>query len=514
MLAELQRLALVARNTSNAVIISDATGVATWVNAGFERITGYTAAEVIGIKLGALLQCEGSDRGTIERMRTALDAGLGFRCELLNRSKSGREYWLDIEIQPLRDGAGTLTGFMAIESDITSRLALTDEIERRAAMLRNAMDALDEAFVLYDAQDRLVHCNQKYRDLFRVPGVLIVPGVRFEDILRQCAQAGQFPDAIGRVDDWVADCMYKHRNGDVTRIQKVSDGRVLRIIDRRMTDGHTVGFRVDLTDMARAKEAAEQAQRMQTDFIATMSHELRTPLQSITGFSDLGKHFARDMPQFCAMFTDIHAGGMRMLKLVNGLLDVFKVDASAGTMDLRPTDLAALTAEVARELMPLMSQRDLSLMLPQPLPCLTIIADPFRMQQVIRNVLANAIRFAPVGTAIDIDCAALDSTWVELQVRDHGPGIPHDELELIFDAFAQSSRTRDGSGGTGLGLTISRKIMQAHAGSLTAENGEGGGALFRIRVPAASPQATVEPLAVASAATAPAAVPGEALEPA
>jgi hypothetical protein len=280
--------------------------------------------------------------------------------------------------------------------------------------------------------------------------------------------------------------MHKHHNGDITRIQQVSDGRVLRIIDRRMPDGHTVGFRVDLTDIVHAKNEAERAHQAQADFIATMSHELRTPLQAITGFSDLGKFFAQDDARYLAMFTDIHDGGMRMLRLVNGLLDISKIDGSAESMTLRPGDLAALAAAVVRELRPLADRRALRVQLPEPLPRLAADIDEFRIQQVFRNLLANATRFAPEGSAIEIGCADHGAEGVALWVRDHGPGIPPDELESIFDAFVQSSRTRDGSGGTGLGLTISRKIMQAHGGQLSAANAEGGGAVFILRLPMAA----------------------------
>jgi hypothetical protein len=198
---------------------------------------------------------------------------------------------------------------------------------------------------------------------------------------------------------------------------------------------------------------------------------------------------------------------------VNGLLDISKIDGSPDSMALKPGDLAALAAAVVHELSPLAARRALRVRLPEPLPRLAAEMDDFRIQQVIRNLLANAMRFGPEGTAIDIGCADLGAAGVELWVRDHGPGIPPDELEAIFDAFVQSSRTFDGSGGTGLGLTISRKIIQAHAGRLTAENAEGGGALFRIRVPAVAPVPTAACRPLATATAAPAPVRQQALEP-
>ena len=110
--------------------------------------------------------------------------------------------------------------------------------------------------------------------------------------------------------------------------------------------------------------------------------------------------------------------------------------------------------------------------------------DPLRFQQVVRNVLANAIRFSPAGAGLQVQAEMDAQQQIHVAVRDEGPGIPPDELDKIFEAFVQSSKTKDGSGGTGLGLAISRKILHVHGGSIRAENNAGGGASFHITLPA------------------------------
>ncbi len=249
-----------------------------------------------------------------------------------------------------------------------------------------------------------------------------------------------------------------------------------------------IGSIIDVTEFRNAEratreasEAAERAARAKSDFIANVSHELRTPLQSIIGFSELGLDRDTPHPRWRDMLRNIHAGGERMLRLVNDLLDISKVDDQATQLNFEPHDLVTLAAEVLRELQPLADRRQLRLELhaEQPLPA---EVDGFRMQQVLRNVLANALRFAPPETAIEIDCRAVPEGLV-VQVRDHGPGIPEAELEAIFEAFVQSSLTSDGSGGTGLGLTLCRKIMAAHGGRIRAANAPGGGALMSLELP-------------------------------
>jgi PAS domain S-box-containing protein len=136
MTLDLERLAIVARKTSNAVVITDPQRRIIWVNAGFERITGYTVAEAVGYSPGQLLQCPSTSSDTVTRMRSALNAGQGFSGEVLNRTKAGQEYLVELEIQPLHDHLGTLSGFMAIESDITERR--TEQLRLEAALRDNS----------------------------------------------------------------------------------------------------------------------------------------------------------------------------------------------------------------------------------------------------------------------------------------------------------------------------------------------------------------------------------------
>lgn len=253
-----------------------------------------------------------------------------------------------------------------------------------------------------------------------------------------------------------------------------------------------IGSIIDVTEFReaeratrQARDAAQAADRAKSEFIANISHELRTPLQSIVGFSELGATRAKDQPRWQEMFRDIHDGGMRMLHLVNALLDLSKAGDMSASLSLKRRDLSVLVNGVLKELWPLAEQRGVHFDQRLSAGALFAQVDEFRFQQVLRNLLANALRYAPPGSAIELHGQDGGADGVVLQVRDHGPGIPPDELESIFNPFVQSSRTRDGSGGTGLGLTICRKIIDAHGGRVQAANADDGGAVMTIRLPAA-----------------------------
>lgn len=232
-----------------------------------------------------------------------------------------------------------------------------------------------------------------------------------------------------------------------------------------------------------AKDRAEAANRAKSEFLANMSHELRTPLHSILGFSKL-IHDGLDDPEDEGLLeryiVRVIKNGTHLLGLINDLLDSAKVDAGSFTVRPEPINLSELV-QSAVDAFPQEEAAGIQFILRMPSMC-WVSADPTRTGQVVRNLLANAIRFSPPGGAIDIGLVVDPaSATASLTIGDRGPGIPDDELESIFDRFVQSTKTKTGAGGAGLGLTIARAIMVQQGGSLTAQNRSGGGASFVAR---------------------------------
>lgn len=236
--------------------------------------------------------------------------------------------------------------------------------------------------------------------------------------------------------------------------------------------------------MARlAWRSAQDAARAKAEFIANISHELRTPLQSILGFSELGLMRTQEQSKIAGMFNDIHVSGQRMLALVNDLLDISKIDSAFSESGCTKMDARQLVWDVQSELTPLLIAKAVTIEQSLPETAVMLVADKLRIYQVLRNVIANALKFSSAGQCIVVGLKTDLPGYVHFYVQDEGCGIPQNELENIFEPFVQSSLTKDGSGGTGLGLAICRRIVQAHGGKIYAENIPAGGAIFHIELP-------------------------------
>lgn len=244
-----------------------------------------------------------------------------------------------------------------------------------------------------------------------------------------------------------------------------------------------------------ALKDAREAARAKSEFLANMSHELRTPLHAMLGFAGIGKGKTEDNEKIHRYFERIQQSAERLLFLVNDLLDLAKLEAQK--MEVRPTlqDIQPVLQQVVGELDPLLQKKHLQLEYHSHCPDTRALVDAPRLAQVLNNLLSNAIRFSPEGGSIIFTFVpaqvprgrrASDQGQLEaiaLMVEDQGPGIPADELDLIFDKFAQSTRTRTGAGGTGLGLAICLEIMAAHRGQIRAENRQQGGARLIVTLP-------------------------------
>lgn len=377
--------------------------------------------------------------------------------------------------------------------------------------LKSAINAIDDAFALYDVNDRLVLCNDKYLEFYHTTADLIRPGILFEDLVRQGIARGQYPEALGQEEEWVQRRLKAHRDA-ASFEQRLDDGRWLKVAESRAPDGGTVGFRVDITELKNAKEVAEAASRAKSDFLNVMSHELRTPLTVILGYTSfLGNPTVLptvrklidkfdDQPQdsdekralFDAVLIELSSyaqkmtkSGKHLLTLINDMLDLSKVEAGKMELDAKPMSAGRLLSSVAEDFRLSAEAKGLKLIAEPGPDSDLIMADEMRLRQMLINLVGNAIKFTEAGS-IKV-WTRHKGPFVEFLVTDTGCGIPAGETENVFERFRQvdASSTRK-AGGTGLGLAITKSLAELHGGEVAVESALGEGSTFSFTIPIAA----------------------------
>lgn len=370
-------LAEICRRTTNLVLISDSLGRIDWVNEAFQRVTGYRLEEVKGKKFGSILNGPGTNPEILEHMAISLEKGKGFRVELLNYSSRGVPCWLDIEVLPMRDAAGKIVRFLAVESDITLR----KEAEQK---------------------------------------------------------------------------------------------------------------------MSRAMHAAEGGSRAKSEFVATISHEIRSPMNSILGFSELLEMTNLEAGQR-EYVKNIRSSGRALLNLISDILDFSKIESGAIDFEAKNVALPQLVEEVMDTFKPLVLQKNLHIEAKFEVNFPPVAhLDAYRLRQVLTNLISNAIKFTEQGGVWVTSSYNAELNLIQFCIEDTGPGIPLDQLSMLFEPFHQvDASTSRKHGGTGLGLAIAKRIVIRMGGKVWIESDFGKGSRFYFSIPyvSARPEVAFTPFA-------------------
>lgn len=467
---------------------TNAAGQLTFINEGYARLSGHPVAQVLGRPLQELF----GGAPAVAALFAADDAHTAhphdLRADWIGPDGKARSY--EIHLVPLRRQAGILE-WVGSAADVSGLVRAQAELRAQLGLARSLLASSPLPMSVLDSDNRYLDVNRAWEQF---------TGRRRSEVLGRKAASYLRPEEAALHAKRDAELLARGGEMNYEAVWHGSDGRRRDLYISKATfpdaHGQPMGIVVcfmDISDFREAeratraaRDAALEASRAKSDFIANVSHELRTPLQSILGFSEIGALRARSEPRLAELFADVHRAGQRMLSLVNDLLDLSKIERGAEPFQPERLDLRPLATEVGRELEPLLAARQLGLELVLGDEDLVVLADPQRLQQLLRNLLANAIRFSPVGGRIELTAwHDEDADEVRVDVADRGPGIPPDELESIFEAFVQSSATRNAAGGTGLGLAICRRIAEAHQGRIWAANRKDGGAVISLALPAA-----------------------------
>jgi len=439
------------------------------------------------------------------------------------RMRHAQGHWVCLrarcELARQADGAGA--HLIGIAIDISEHKNLVEKSAEADLRLRDAIETIPEAFVLWDADNRLVLCNSNFQQLHRLPDEAVVRNARFEQVVA----AGHQP--VIRTKTLSDGAQAPAKPGARTFEAQLDDGRWLHISERRTKDGGYVSVGTDITTLklheqklmdgerrlkatiadlrnsqevlelqaqqladlaekyAEEKTRAEEANQAKSKFLANMSHELRTPLNAIIGFSEImeaclfGPLGAEKYSEYC---SDIRESGKYLLDVINDILDMSKIEAGRLRLDLEDVELERMLADAMRVISARAQEKRLTLT-SEIAADIRFKADRRAIKQIMLNLLSNAVKFTPEGGRISVR-ARLFTDTVMIVIEDTGIGIPKEALAKLGRPFEQvESQLTKRHQGSGLGLAIAKSLTELHGGSLRISSTANVGTTVMLRLP-------------------------------
>lgn len=500
--------------------------VATW-SPGEERLKGYKAEEIIGSPITRFFPKEELDNGTPQRLvERAMSEGRAEYEGWVVRA-SGAKFWANVILSPVKDSKGNLRGFSHVARDLTQRM----HIERAQAFLADVGTVLASSLdyrttcdaICRLATRELAHCCilvMRTDDVIEPVAVAHVDREK-EQLLRSAVKRVPYESRMAHVSTVLQSGQSKMQSGVFETVWLaealgIENETVVRDLRARssicvplMVRGKVFGaialasppdvrYSADdlrlaeelarraavAVDSARLFEEAQTAARMREDVLAIVSHDLRSPLAAIRMAADHLIADSRGEPgKTLTIVEGIKRASERMANMITDLMDFSSIEGGRLRLDVADHDVAGLVAEAVDAQQPVVSARGIRIEKDVQAPGAKVRCDRERVMQVFSNLMDNAAKFTDEGGVIPVRCR-LDGTWIVFTVSDSGPGIAEADLPHIFDRYWQAQRRSRGS--LGLGLAISKGIVESHGGSIWVESKMGHGTTFGFRLPVSS----------------------------
>ncbi|MFO1341342.1 MAG: PAS domain S-box protein [Burkholderiaceae bacterium] len=504
---ESERFRLLVDSVSDyAIYMLDPRGqVLTW-NTGAERLKGYRPDEIVGRHFSRFYPPEAVERGLpAHELDMAARQG-SFEDEGWRLRKDGSRFWASLVISAVRGPDGELLGFAKVTRDLTQRREQEEALRRSEERLRLLIEGVsDHALFMLDTNGHVVTWNVGAQ---RIMGYAAAEVVGAHHSVFYLTDARERGDPTRHLQEAARDghCMDDGwracHNGStlwasvtITALHDASGGPVgFAVLTRDLTERRraealelATRHREDALRTERtARMTAQHTARIKDEFLATLSHELRTPLSAILGWTQvlLRPDTGLDAAALRRAIEVIDRNARAQVRLVDDMLDLSRIMTGKIRLDLHPTALQDLVQTIVDSAMPSAEAKGVRLRASLAAGTCVVNADGNRLQQVLWNLLTNAIKFTPGGGQIQVTLRVAGK-GIELSVADTGIGIPASFLPQVFDRFSQ----QDGSasrafGGLGLGLAICKQLVELHGGSISVSSpGEGQGATFVVRLP-------------------------------
>ncbi len=428
--------------------------------------------------------------------------------------------WITLRLQGSfrRDATANEMHLIGVVSEQHAVQSDSPGATKQNEQLHDAIEAISEAFVLWDADNRLVMCNEKYKQFYNLGNAVVSPGTPYEKVIAEATAP------IVRTRVTVGD---NKNAGAHTYEAQLEDGNWLHIDERRTNDGGYVSVGTDITSLKKSqqrqlkseeelkatiadlrhsrreleqqkqqlvdlmekyaleKNRAEAANRTKSEFLANISHELRTPLNAVIGFSEIMKNglFGPVGNQkYVEYARDIHESGKYLLEVINDVLDMSKIEAGRINLDIKPLDAGEIIDDSIRVVAPAAAERSIEVRR-AGLKQLKMRADKRAVKQILLNLLSNALKFTPKEGKVTVRLTKAKG-HAKIMIADTGIGIPESELGKLCQPFEQvENQLTKSRRGSGLGLAISRSLVEMHGGKFEIKSAEGKGTTIICHLP-------------------------------
>ncbi|MCW2276940.1 hybrid sensor histidine kinase/response regulator [Heliophilum fasciatum] len=473
---ELQKLSQAVEQSPVTVVITDPEGTIEYVNPNFCKVTGYTPEEAIG-ENPRFLKSGLTPPERFTDLWMTIKAGRPWHGEMVNKKKDGRHYWQNLVVAPIKNEAGEITHFVAIQEDISELRKAQKELSDQLAFTAKLLDDIPNPIFYRDADARFLGCNKAYEAAFGLSRDMMIG--------KSIDETPHFPDL--HRDEYKEQAERVIREGSLFhRAMRMhfADGHVHDVLFwisgfhlSDGTPGGLTGIVVDISDLKEKEEklrqaqmVAEEATQAKSMFLANMSHEIRTPMNAVIGMAYLA--MKTDLTAKQRDYVEkIYNAGTSLLQIINDILDFSKIEAqnlALEQIDFSLTDVLNGVVDVNSSKA---YDKGLEFIyhIPPDLP-ISLVGDPLRLGQVLTNLVSNALKFTEKGyVSIDVQLLQQIGNKVQLKfkVSDTGIGLTEEQAHKLFQPFTQAdgSTTRK-HGGTGLGLSICKRLVEMMEGSI------------------------------------------------
>ncbi|WP_319502004.1 PAS domain S-box protein [uncultured Draconibacterium sp.] len=471
-----------------SIFITDKHGFIEYVNPFFEILTGYKSPEVVG-KNPSFLTSGNHTEEFYKQISQTIKSGKIWQGEIRNRKKNGELYWEQAVISPIFNNQGIITQFVAVSEDITEKKQTLKELqhaieiaEHNEARFKALHNASFGGITIHD-KGHILDCNHglsiitgySHEELIGMDGLLLIAEDQRDLVIKHIEEQYSKPyETVGI-----------RKNGQTYPIR--IEGKMIPYNNKivRVTEFRDITEQKQIEkELVRAKENAEQSDKLKSSFLANMSHEIRTPMNGILGFTELLRDNDLSLQQRTEFIDVIQKSGERMLTTINDIIDISKIESGMVFAHMQDINLPALINELYIFFEQPMKQKGITLKVNENNgnPVTLFHTDPDKLNSILTNLLRNAFKFTSSGS-IEFGYSTNNSS-INFFVKDTGVGIPQERQQAIFERFVQAdiadSRVFEGSG---LGLSITKSYTEMLNGTISLESEVGKGTTFYVSLP-------------------------------